>query len=178
MAKSPLQIRQIEGKESSLKYDCDSESFVSEKDPNKRLADFMSRLSRQLYLRFQVVSFRQLLLRFQFVVYVALIFLKSLLKHFTFPASKQTQTPNFILAICANKSFGIVHLSSFACKCILKHLRINIVFCASRFVFCSTKGSIQIGKRFQLRLNVIHCEAYSRVMSIVIRRKLPIQCIS
>ena len=46
MARSPLEIRQIEGKESSLQYDAESESFLPGKDKNKGLSDFMSRLSR------------------------------------------------------------------------------------------------------------------------------------
>lgn len=46
MAKSPLGIRQIEGKESALQYEAESEAFLSGKDKNKRMSDFMSRLSR------------------------------------------------------------------------------------------------------------------------------------
>lgn len=46
MAKSPLEIRQIEGKESALQYEAESEAFLSGKDKNKRMFDFMSRLSR------------------------------------------------------------------------------------------------------------------------------------
>lgn len=46
MAKSSLGIRQIEGKESALQYEAESETFLSEKDKSKRLSDFISRLSR------------------------------------------------------------------------------------------------------------------------------------
>ena len=59
MAYCPMQRGQIDGKESPLKFDCESESFVSEKEHGKLLSDFMSRLSRYIHVAVQnVVSNR------------------------------------------------------------------------------------------------------------------------
>ena len=61
MANSPLQSRgQIDGKESPLKFYCDSESQVSKKENGKLLADYMSRLSR--YTRVATVALQPLVL--------------------------------------------------------------------------------------------------------------------
>ena len=67
MANSPFQSRgQIDGKESPLKFYCDSESLVSKKENAKLLANYMSRLSR--YTRVATVVVQPLVLNVDYLV--------------------------------------------------------------------------------------------------------------